>query len=165
MHDRLNGKRKRGFTPLEAGHQRCPTAAYGSLPLTGFTLVEILLVVVIIGALSSMVLPRLVGRSDQAKKAAAQVDIDSNIATALKLYDLDNGAFPVTEQGLSALLSKPATAPSLENWNGPYADRRAVDPWGRQYVYKSPGDHRPDYDLFSLGKDGKESEDDVKNWE
>ena len=82
----------------------------------GFTLIEILLVVIIIGALSSMVLPRLIGRSDQAKKTAAKVDIDTNIATALKLYDLDNGTFPTTDQGLAALLIKPSTSPVPENW-------------------------------------------------
>jgi general secretion pathway protein G len=128
----------------------------------GFTLIEILLVVVIIGALSSMALPRLVGRSDSAKKTAAKVDIESNIATALKLYDLDNGNFPTTEQGLEALFTKPA---GLENWNGPYLERKPIDPWGRPYLYKSPGDHRPDYDLYSPGKDGKESDDDVRNWD
>lgn len=131
----------------------------------GFTLIEILLVVIIIGALSSMVLPRLIGRSDQAKKTAAKVDIDTNIATALKLYELDNGNFPDTAQGLAALLSKPATGTIPEHWNGPYLERRPIDPWGRPYIYKSPGDHRPDYDIYSFGKDGKESEDDVRNWE
>jgi len=131
----------------------------------GFTLIEILLVVVIISAISAMVLPRLIGRSDQAKKAAAQVDINTNIATALKLYDLDNGNFPTTEQGLGALLAKPSISPAPENWNGPYIERKPLDPWGRSYIYKSPGDHRPDYDLYSLGKDGKESDDDIKNWE
>lgn len=131
----------------------------------GFTLIEILLVVIIIGALSSMVLPRLIGRSEQAKRTAAKVDIDTNIATALKLYDLDNGNFPTTEQGLDALLVKPSGAAAPENWSGPYLERKPIDPWGKPYVYKSPGDHRPDYDLYSLGKDGKESEDDIRNWD
>jgi general secretion pathway protein G len=131
----------------------------------GFTLIEILLVVVIIGALSSMILPRLVGRSEQAKVSVAKADINTNIATALKLYELDNGFFPTTEQGLQALLSKPAISPLPSNWNGPYIERKPIDPWGRSYVYVSPGQHRPDYDLSSLGKDGKESNDDVRNWE
>lgn len=139
--------------------------AFRSVDVTGFTLIEILLVVVIIGALSAMVLPRLVGRSDQARLTAAKVDINTNIATALKLYELDNGNFPTTEQGLNALLTKPTTNPAPENWNGPYIERKPIDPWGRVYMYKSPGDHRPDYDLYSTGKDGKESEDDIKNWE
>lgn len=131
----------------------------------GFTLIEILLVVVIIGALSAMVMPRLTGRSEQARKTAAKVDITTNIATALKLYELDNGTFPTTGQGLTALLIKPTTSPEPENWNGPYLERKPVDPWGRLYIYASPGDHRPDYDLSSLGKDGKESNDDSSNWE
>lgn len=130
-----------------------------------FTLIEILLVVVIIGALSAMVFPRLTGRSDQAKKTACATDINSNISTALKLYELDNGNFPTTEQGLGAMLNKPSASPVPENWNGPYLERRPLDPWGRTYVYKSPGDHRPDYDLYSLGKDGKESDDDITNWQ
>ena len=129
----------------------------------GFTLIELMLVVVIIGALVAMVMPRLTGRGEQARVAAASADINANIATGLKLYELDNGSFPSTSEGLSALLTKPSSA---RNWNGPYLERKPVDPWGKDYEYKSPGDHRKgDYDLYSLGKDGVESTDDVKNWE
>ncbi|TBR16205.1 type II secretion system protein GspG [bacterium] len=129
----------------------------------GFTLIELMLVVIIIGALVAMVMPRLSGRGEQARVAAAKADIQANIATALKLYELDNGNFPSTEEGLNALFSKPATA---ANWNGPYLERKPIDPWGREYKYKSPGEHRSsDYDLYSLGKDGTESADDVANWE
>jgi general secretion pathway protein G len=129
----------------------------------GFTLIEIMLVVIIIGALVAMVMPRLSGRGEQARIAAARADIQANIATALKLYELDNGNFPTSTDGLNALLNKPASA---GNWNGPYIEKKPIDPWGREYKYKSPGDHRPaDYDLYSLGKDGTESADDVKNWE
>lgn len=130
--------------------------------LTGFTLIELMLVVVIIGALVAMVMPRLTGRGEQARTSAAKADIQANIATALKLYELDNGNFPGTEEGLNALLNKPHSAAS---WNGPYLEKKPIDPWGREYKYKSPGDHRTDYDLCSLGKDGTESADDVKNWE
>lgn len=128
----------------------------------GFTLIEIMLVVIIIGALAAMVIPRLSGRSEQARSATARVDIDANIATALKLYELDNHYFPSSEEGLGALLVRP---PSAKNWEGPYIEKEPIDPWGREYQYKSPGDNRPrDYDLYSLGRDGQESEDDIKNW-
>lgn len=129
----------------------------------GFTLIELMLVIIIIGALVAMVLPRLTGRSEQARASAAKADIKVNIATALKLFELDNGYFPSTEEGLNALFSKPGSA---TNWNGPYLESKPLDPWGREYQYKSPGDHRQqDYDLFSLGKDGKEGKDDIVNWE
>jgi len=133
----------------------------------GFTLIEILLVVIIISTLSAMVLPRLAGRSDQARVATAKADIQVNIPSALKLYELDNGFFPSTEQGLQGLLTKPTTQPLPENWNGPYLEKKPVDPWGRPYQYLSPGTNRPhDYDLFSMGKsaDPKKTDDDVTNW-
>lgn len=129
----------------------------------GFTLIELMLVVIIIGALVAMVMPRLTGRGEQARIAAAKADIMANIATGLKLYELDNGEFPTTDEGLNALMTKPA---SMTNWKGPYLEKKPLDPWGREYKYKSPGEHRTaDYDLYSLGKDGAESDDDVKNWD
>ncbi len=131
---------------------------------SGFTLIEILLVVVIIGALSAMIIPRLTGRSEQAKVAAAQADINSHIATALKLYELDNGFFPTTNQGLMALLDEPTSNPVPLNWNGPYIERKPIDPWGNSYRYASPGRHRPDYDLYSDGKSAETEEDDITNW-
>jgi general secretion pathway protein G len=133
----------------------------------GFSLIEIILVVIIIATLSAMVVPRLTGRSDQARQAAAKADIEVNIPTALKLYELDNGFLPTTAQGLQALLQKPTTTPMPENWNGPYLEKLPVDPWGHPYQYQSPGANRPhDYDLSSLGKDAKAdaSKDDVVNW-
>ena len=130
----------------------------------GFTLIELMLVVIIIGALTAMVMPRLAGRTEQAKVSAAQADVSANIATALKLYELDNGRYPSNEDGsLQALFTKPGNA---TNWNGPYLEKKPVDPWGHEYQYKAPGTHRTyDYDLYSYGHDGVESEDDVKNWE
>ncbi len=130
----------------------------------GFTLVEIMLVVIIIAALSAMVIPRLTGRSEQAKIVVAKADIEAHLATALKLYELDNGNFPTTSQGLKALLEKPMSNPLPENWNGPYIEKEPIDPWGRSYMYVSPGQHRSDYDLYSKGKDEKKEDDDIVNW-
>jgi general secretion pathway protein G len=169
---------KKGFTPLEAAadfsrrlssdkadnglrHQSAQTVRERS-SLTGFTLIELMLVVIIIGALVAMVMPRLTGRGEQARVAVARADIQSNIATGLKMYEMDIGIFPTTEEGLGALFTKSSSA---NNWNGPYLEKKPIDPWNREYKYKSPGEHRADYDLFSLGKDGVESADDVKNWE
>lgn len=133
----------------------------------GFSLIEIILVVIIIATLSAMAVPRLTGRSEQARKAAAKTDIEVNLPTALKLYELDNGFLPSTEQGLNALIQKPTTSPIPENWNGPYLEKMPLDPWGRPYQYQTPGTHRPhDYDLYSKGKDPKPDavKDDIPNW-
>ncbi len=132
----------------------------------GFTLIELMLVVIIIGILVSMVVPRLAGRSEEARIAAAKADIKANISLALDLYELDSGQYPATEQGLLALRTKPATAPVPTNWKGPYLKKQPTDPWGRPYVYKSPGDHSEDYDLYSYGPDRAEGGgDDITNWE
>lgn len=131
--------------------------------MLGFTLIEILLVVAIIAALAAMVVPRLTGRSEKAKAATAKADIRANIATAIKMYEIDMGSFPTTEQGLGALAVAPSDAAA---WSGPYIERKPTDPWGHPYQYKCPGVHNPTtYDLFSLGHDGVESSDDVGNWE
>jgi general secretion pathway protein G len=133
----------------------------------GFTLIEIMIVVIIIASLAAIVMPRLSGRSEQAKAVVAQTDINSSISLAIKLYQLDNGKFPTTEQGLAALLSKPSSAPVPPNWKEPYLDKKPVDPWGNPYQYKSPGAHNPStFDLYSFGNDGLEgTADDIKNWE
>lgn len=130
----------------------------------GFTLIEIMLVVVIIGALAAMVVPRLAGRSEQAKKAIAKADIETNLATALKLYELDNGNFPTTSQGLDALMRKPSSPPVPPNWNGPYIEKKPIDPWNNPYLYESPGRQRPDYDLYSKGKNPNDEEGYIVNW-
>ncbi|MFH1867806.1 MAG: type II secretion system major pseudopilin GspG [Candidatus Omnitrophota bacterium] len=133
---------------------------------TGFTLIELMLVVIIISVLVAMVAPRLVGRSQEARVAAAQADIESNIAVALGLYELDNGIFPATEQGLASLKKKPTSSPVPPNWKGPYVRKIPKDPWGNAYSYVSPGAHNTqDYDLSSYGPDGVESSDDISNWE
>lgn len=134
----------------------------------GFTLVEMLIVVVIISTLAAMIVPRFAGRSEEAKVGAARADVDANLAGALDLYELDNGAYPTTEQGLGALLEEPSTSPAPAKWKGPYLKKkkRLDDPWGRGYQYRSPGTRNPDYDLFSLGPDGTEgSKDDIANWD
>jgi general secretion pathway protein G len=141
-----------------------------SVPLRqqkGFTLIEIMIVVIIIASLAAIVMPRLSGRSEQAKVVVAQTDINSSISLALKLYQLDNGKFPTTEQGLAALISKPSSAPVPVNWKEPYLDKKPIDPWGNPYQYKSPGAHNSStFDLNSFGGDGVEgTADDVKNWE
>jgi general secretion pathway protein G len=135
------------------------------LSRAGFTLVEIMLVVIIIGALAAMIIPRLSGRGEEAKAKVAKSDIDANLATALKLYELDNGSFPTTDQGLAALRVKPNTNPLPQNWNGPYVEKDPVDPWGRPYIYVSPGVHRSDYDLSSKGKDASSDKDEISNWQ
>jgi len=134
-------------------------------PKAGFTLVEIMLVVIIIGALAAMIIPRLSGRGEEAKIKVAKSDIDANLATALKLYELDNGSFPTTSQGLAALRIKPATNPLPSNWNGPYIEKDPIDPWGHPYIYASPGEHRSDYDLSSKGKDEASQKDEINNWQ
>lgn len=132
----------------------------------GFTLIELMLVVIIIGVLAAMALPRLAGRSEQARISVARTDISANIAVALDLYELDNGRFPTTEQGLEALRTKPASFPAPRNWNGPYLKRAPIDSWGNPYQYRYPSTRKDvDYELYSLGPDGVESSDDIGNWQ
>ncbi|MCG7852564.1 MAG: type II secretion system major pseudopilin GspG [Methanosarcinaceae archaeon] len=119
-----------------------------------------LILVPIVFLLGALIVPRLSGGSEQARASAAHVDILTNIGTALKLYELDNGVFPATDEGLDALISRPGSAP---NWSGPYLVRKPVDPWGREYIYSCPGNNNKEYDLYSLGPDGVESADDVTN--
>ena len=129
----------------------------------GFTLIELTLVVIILSILIALVAPRFVGRAKHARIAATRIQIE-HFSVALDSYELDNGQFPTTEQGLSALRFKPSDAP---NWNGPYLKKQIPkDPWGNSYVYIFPGVHNIDYDLYSYGPDGAEgTEDDIKNWE
>jgi general secretion pathway protein G len=132
-----------------------------------FTLIEIMLVVMIIGILAAMVIPNITGRGKQARRAAVRADIEANLTTALDLYELDNGQYPTTGQGLKALVQKPSSSPVPENWGGPYLKKKtvALDPWGKEYVYVSPGVHNTDgFDLSSYGPDGVESGDDIVNW-
>lgn len=129
----------------------------------GFTLIELMLVVIIIGVLIAMVVPRFAGRSEEARRAAARADIEANIAVSLDLFELDNGRYPTKEEGLQALITQPS---GLDSWRGPYLKKRRIpkDPWGHPYIYISPGTHNPDYDLVSYGPDEVESGDDITNW-
>lgn len=120
----------------------------------GFTLIEIMVVVVIIGVLGAIVVPQFMSRPDQAKVTAAHTDIQA-IATALEMYRLDTFNYPSTQQGLEALSKRPAGSPVANNWNPQgYLKSLPLDPWGTPYQYLNPGTHSAGYDLFSLGSDG-----------
>ena len=127
----------------------------------GFTLIEIMLVVIILGVLAAMVVPKLTGRSDEARRSVAKTDIESNLPLAIDLYDVDIGEYP---SSIEDLVKAPAQA---TNWKGPYVKKTPLDPWGQAYVYKFPGEHNPDsYDLSSMGKDKTEgTSDDITNWQ
>jgi general secretion pathway protein G len=127
---------------------------------SGFTLIELMIVVIIIAALAAMVAPNLINRADEAKEKIAEGDL-AKLKVALDLYRLDKGSYPASEQGL-AVLSSPR-GPGQE----PYLDKPALDPWKRKYLYRFPATHRTyGFDLSSMGRDGKEgTEDDIKNWE
>jgi general secretion pathway protein G len=136
----------------------------------GFTLIELMVVIVILSILAVYVAPKIMGRPDQAKQVKAAVDIQS-IETALRLYRLDNGFYPTTEQGLEALVAAPATGRIPKNWReGGYLERGRVpkDPWGNEYVYLSPGVHG-EYDIISYGADGSPGGEgydaDINSWE
>ena len=118
----------------------------------GFTLIEFMVVLVIIGVLAALIVPNVLDRADDSRVTAAKTDVN-NLMQALKLYKLDNQRFPSGEQGLQALVSKPSAAPVPGNWR-PYLDKLPADPWGNPYQYLSPGLHGP-VDVLSLGADGK----------
>lgn len=136
---------------------------------SGFTLIEILVVIIILGLLAALVGPRILGRVSEAKSATARTQIEL-LGVALDNYRLDTGRYPTTEQGLDGLMTKPEREPIPVNWRGPYLKRDVpVDPWGRAYIYKSPGDHNPSgYDLSTLGRDGQPGGDgedaDITSW-
>lgn len=134
----------------------------------GFTLIEIMVVVVIMGILAALVVPKLMGRTDDARVAAARQDI-ATIMQALKLYKLDNQRYPTTEQGLQALTTKPTSGPAANGWkSGGYLDRLPKDPWGNPYQYLSPG-LKGEIDVFSFGADGQpggtDTDADIGSWE
>ena len=133
----------------------------------GFTLIEIMVVLIIIGLLAGIVVPKLMGRTEEAKRTKTAVQI-KNLQSSLDLYKLDSGVYPSTDQGLQALVEKPAVGEIPNNWKeGGYIDKIPKDPWGNNYVYISPGVHG-DYDLYSYGADGEEGGEgrnaDIQSW-
>jgi general secretion pathway protein G len=128
----------------------------GPRPRAGFTLLEMLVVLVVLGLLAGLIGPQLFGRVGEARATTAKTQMEL-IGVALDSYRLDNGSYPVTSQGLDALNTRPGRAPAPLNWRGPYL-RKAVpsDPWGRPYLYQSPSRGAEGYELRSLGRDGAE---------
>ena len=132
--------------------------------LRAFTLIELLLVMVILGILAAIVVPKFSGRTEQAKNAAAKTDI-STMGTALDAFEVDNGYYPKGKNGLLDLVQQPRDA---QNWKGPYLQKGVPnDPWGHPYIYECPGKHNTSgYDLMSVGPDGRAgTDDDITNWQ
>jgi len=138
-------------------NNRCETIRYSNIRYRdrqhGFTLIEIMVVVVILGILASVVVPRIMDNPDKARVAKARHDIQA-LESALDVYRLDNYVYPTTDQGLEALVSQPTSAPEPPNWKqGGYIKKLRKDPWGNDYLFLSPGEHG-DVDIYSLGADG-----------
>ncbi len=127
-----------------------------------FSLIELLLVLVILAVLAAVVVPKFTNRTEQARITAAKTDV-SFLETQLDAFEIDNGRFPTSEEGMSALVTQPS---GLQNWKGPYIKRGVPsDPWGNAYIYRFPGSNNANsYDLSSLGPDGREGNDDIANW-
>ena len=136
-----------------------------------FSLPEIIIAVIILSTIALLIMPRLSGKTEKSRRAAALMDIENGLASALDDYEADIGRFPTTEQGLHALLEKPSREPVPANWQGPYLKKkRLLDPWGNSYIYKCPGKfNKSAYDLSSYGADGKEGGEgidrDLNSWE
>ncbi|WP_291319818.1 type II secretion system major pseudopilin GspG [Desulfonatronospira sp.] len=151
--------------PAEANivHKKCG--------MGGFSLIELMIVVVILGLLAGVLVPRIMDRPDEARVTAAKTDIRT-LEQALRLYYLDNGRYPTTEQGLEALINRPESDPVPRNWRSRgYLEASSAprDPWGNEYIYRSPGDQGRDYEIISLGADGEEGgtgfDSEIRSWE
>lgn len=145
-----------------------PPCRRGPASISGFTLIEIMVVIVILGVLAALIVPKVLERPDEARAIAAKSDI-ATIVQALKLYRLDNQRYPTAEQGLAALIAKPELTPVPSNWKaGGYLERLPKDPWGRPYVYLNPG-VRGEIEVFSFGADGQPGgtgvDADIGSWE
>ncbi len=142
----------RSNTPKRRGSSQIGFPVFA--PDAGLTLIEMIVVLAIIALVAALIVPSVIGRPDQARVTVASTDIRT-IGAALKMYRLDNGNYPTTEQGLAALAHAPTSGPPAPNWNRDgYLPEVPTDPWGHAYVYRSPGSNG-DFDLLSLGKDGK----------
>jgi general secretion pathway protein G len=148
------------------GTMKVPATTLSQQLQRGFTLIELMVVLVIIGMLAAIIVPNVLDRADDARVTAARTDVN-NLVQALKLYRLDNQRYPTAEQGLQALLTKPTTQPVPNNWK-PYLDKLPNDPWGHSYQYLNPG-IKGEIDVLSFGADGKaggEGRDaDVGSWQ
>jgi general secretion pathway protein G len=158
--------------PRCSSTSRCPRVSRAGSPLrvrgAGFTLIEVMVVVVILSILATLIVPKILGRPEEARRTKAMLDIQA-IGSALQMYRLDNSRYPTTDQGLEALVTKPTSDPVPKRWKeGGYLEQLPVDPWGNPYVYLSPGEYG-DYDIVSYGADGLaggEGKDrDVSSWD
>ena len=142
---------------------KCYTKSTASQRRQAFTLIELLLVLVILGILAAIVVPKFSGRTEQARITAAQTQI-SSFSTALDAFEVDNGYYPKGQNGLQDLVTQPRDA---QNWKGPYLKEIPLDPWKNEYIYESPGkNNSSSYDLMSMGPDGKAGgDDDITNWQ
>jgi general secretion pathway protein G len=154
----MNGERMNNITPFK------------KIDYSGFTLIELMIVIVILGILAGLLVPRIMGRPDEARQLKAKIQIEG-METALKLYKLDNGMYPDTGQGLQALIEQPETEPFPKKWRkGGYLEKGKLpkDPWGNDFVYLSPGIH-DDYSIISYGADGvpggEDKNMDINSWE
>ncbi len=151
---------------LSRVRSRRPLVAAAAAVTRGFTLIELMVVLVIIGILAALIVPNVLGRADDARAMAARTDVN-NILQALKMYKLDNQRYPTAEQGLAALVTRPAAAPVPANWK-PYLEKLPNDPWNAPYLYLNPGLHG-EVDVLSFGADGQaggEGKDaDVGSWQ
>jgi len=163
----MNAWRKKtncGWRMADGGFKRTAGSHLKSAKRRGFTLIELMLVLVILATLSAIVVPKFTGQSKKAKLTAAKTQI-SHLALALDAFEVDLGRYPTNVEGLRALIEKPAS--DSDEWRQPYLSGNVpLDPWGNEYVYRCPGDYNQDgYDLISYGPDGKlGGDDDITNW-